>query len=90
MELLEEFGLETYKHFDTGKKFWQLPNGSIKSYSGKIPPLPYTSLVDILRYFNKVRLSSINFIIIASIKFKMKYQYLLHILGMPLCIYMAC
>lgn len=54
MELLKEFGLETYKHFDTGKKFWQLPNGSIKSYSGKIPPLPYTSLVDILRYFNKV------------------------------------
>ncbi|XP_071820900.1 amine oxidase [flavin-containing] A-like isoform X1 [Apostichopus japonicus] len=54
MNLIGELGLETYEHYDEGKKYWQLPNGSIKSYSGKIPPLPYTSLVDVLRYFNKV------------------------------------
>lgn len=54
MGLIQEFGLETYKHFAEGKKFWILVDGTKKTYSGKIPPLPYTSLVDLLRYFNKV------------------------------------
>ncbi|PIK57277.1 putative flavin-containing monoamine oxidase A [Apostichopus japonicus] len=54
MGLIQEFGLETYPHYNDGKKFWILTDGKIKKYSGNIPPLPYTSLVDMLRYFNKV------------------------------------
>ncbi|XP_072176214.1 amine oxidase [flavin-containing] A-like [Diadema setosum] len=52
--LLKEFGLETYEHFDKGTKHWQLPDGKVKTYSGSIPPLPYTALVDLLRYFKKM------------------------------------
>ncbi|XP_063966014.1 amine oxidase [flavin-containing] A-like [Lytechinus pictus] len=52
--LIKEFGLETYPHYDKGSKHWQLPDGKIKKYSGSIPPLGYTSLVDLLRYFRKM------------------------------------
>lgn len=52
--LLKEFGVETYEHYDKGSKHWQLPDGKIKKYSGAIPPLAYTALVDLLRYFRKM------------------------------------
>ncbi|XP_072014591.1 amine oxidase [flavin-containing] A-like [Amphiura filiformis] len=54
LEFIKELGLETYEQYGTGNKFWQLGDGKMKKWSGNIPPLPYTSLLDLLRFFKKV------------------------------------
>ena len=54
LALINELGLETYDQYAKGNKFWQLTDGKIKKWSGNIPPLPYTSLLDLLRFFKKV------------------------------------
>ena len=54
LALIKELGLETYDQYGKGNKFWQLADGTMKKYSGSIPPLPYTSLLDLLRFFKKV------------------------------------
>lgn len=54
LALINELGLETYDQYGKGNKFWQLTDGKVKKWSGNIPPLPYTSLLDLLRFFKKV------------------------------------
>ncbi|XP_071802453.1 amine oxidase [flavin-containing]-like [Asterias amurensis] len=54
LALVKELGLETTQIYNKGNKFWRLPDGKLKKFSGAIPPLPYTSLIDLVRYFKKV------------------------------------
>ncbi|XP_033104321.1 putative flavin-containing monoamine oxidase AofH [Anneissia japonica] len=57
MSLLSEFKLETLPP-SKGKRILQLGDGTIKSYSGSIPPLPWSSLLDLHRYMSKLEGSS--------------------------------
>ncbi|XP_022084262.1 uncharacterized protein LOC110975787 [Acanthaster planci] len=54
LKLLADLGMETHPQYNKGNKFWRLPDGKLKKFSGAIPPLPYTTLLDVVRYFKKV------------------------------------
>ncbi|XP_038046114.1 amine oxidase [flavin-containing] A-like [Patiria miniata] len=54
LKLLADLGMETHQQYNKGNKFWRLPDGKLKKFSGAIPPLPYTTLLDVVRYFKKV------------------------------------
>ncbi|XP_071947256.1 putative flavin-containing monoamine oxidase AofH [Antedon mediterranea] len=53
MSLLKEFEIETYPQ-PKGKRITQLGDGTIKPYSGSIPPLPWSSLIDLHRFMSKL------------------------------------